>query len=454
MDRRRFFAGLGALGAAAALPGCRRTDECTTTSNPEHGHAGPTAAGHGEADETQAPASADDRFAALAGFCAGVQPIATAEYEQRIERVRARLTDARQAALIVEAGVDMRYFGGPAWGLSERPLLLVIPRVGEPTLHGPAFEHGTLEARQGALRLAIRTWHEHESPYAVVRKTLDDARLGRRETVAIGPTMRSFVADGLRSDGGCTLGSGAAAIESCRRIKSSAELALLRRANEATKVALAAAAPLARAGMSEAELADVIRSAQRAAGLDNVWVLALFGPNAAYPHGTPEGRTLAEGDLILVDTGGFLHGYASDITRTWAFPSVEAIDEPRRKAWAVVHQAQTAALEQIRPGVRCAEVDAAAREVVAKAGFDPDYGVFTHRLGHGIGMEVHEAPYLVRDAEHRLEVGNTMSNEPGIYVPGGFGIRLEDIVAVGEDGPEVFGPRAGSLELPFGSRSL
>src|SRR5690606_21520642 len=216
----------------------------------------------------------------------------------------------------------------------------------------------------------------------------------------------------------------------------------------------AAAAPLARAGMSEAVLADVLRAAQRAAGLDNVWVLALFGPNAAYPHGTPEGRTLAEGDLILVDTGGFLHGYASDITRTWAFPSVEAIDEPRRKAWAVVHQAQTAALEQIRPGVRCAEVDAAAREVVAKAGFDPDYGVFTHRLGHGIGMEVHEAPYLVRDAEHRLEVGNTMSNEPGIYVPGGFGIRLEDIVAVGEDGPEVFGPRAGSLELPFGSRSL
>jgi Xaa-Pro dipeptidase len=442
MHRRRFLAGVGVVGAAAAL-GCRRADQCvaapTNTPVPDE----PVIEGSGDA--------AADPFAALAGFCAGVEPITATEHEQRIERVRARLVDAGQGALIVEAGVDMRYFGGPGWGLSERPLLLVIPRAGEPTLIGPAFEHGTLEAKQGALRFAIRTWHEHESPYAVVRKTLDDAKLGRRDAIAIGSSMRSFVADGLRNDGGCKLGSGAVAIESCRRCKSTAELSLLRRANEATKAALAAAAPLARAGMSEAEFSELVRAAQRAAGLENVWVLTLFGPNAAYPHGTPEGRTLTEGDLVLVDTGGFLHGYASDITRTWGFPDPNAIDDARRKAWSVVLDAQTAALEKIRPGVRCAEVDAAARAVVAAAGFDPDYGVFTHRLGHGIGMEVHEAPYLVRDAEHRLEVGNTMSNEPGLYVPGEFGIRLEDIVAVGEQGPEVFGPRATSLDRPFGS---
>jgi Xaa-Pro dipeptidase len=394
--------------------------------------------------------SAPEPFVALAGFCAGVQPIGAAEHEERIERVRARLAESKHAALIVEAGVDMRYFGGPGGGLSEPPLLLVIPRAGEPTLIGPAFEHGTLEARQGALRFAVRTWHEHESPYAVVRQSLADAKLGRRDTFAIGPTMRSFVADGLRNDAGLSLGAGASAIECCRRVKSTAELALLRRANEATKAALAVAAPLAQPGMREAEFSELVRAAQRAAGLDNVWVLALFGPNAAYPHGTPEGRTLAEGDLILVDTGGFLHGYASDITRTWGFPDPTAIDESRRKAWSVVHEAQTAALAQIRPGVRCAQVDAAAREVIAAAGFDPDYGQFTHRLGHGIGMEVHEAPYLVRDAQHVLEVGNTMSNEPGLYVPGSFGIRIEDIVAVGDDGPELFGPRSSSLGQPFG----
>jgi len=345
----------------------------------------------------------------------------------------------------------MRYFGGPAWGLSERPLLLVIPCDADPVLIGPAFERNTLEARQGGLSFALRSWEEHESPYALVRGALDDAKLDQSALVATGPTMRSFVSEGLRAAAGRRgQGLGAAAIDRCRRVKSAAELALLRRANEATKAAIAAVAPLAEVGMREAEFADLIRAAQRAAGLEGVWVLALFGPNAAYPHGTPEGRTLADGDLILVDTGGFLHGYASDITRTWAFPDPSVVDDERRRAWTVVHAAQTAALAAMQPGVRCARVDAAAREVIAAAGFDPDYGQFTHRLGHGIGMEVHEAPYLVRDSDQRLEVGNTMSNEPGLYLPGEFGIRLEDIVAIGETGPEVFGPRASSLDQPFG----
>jgi Xaa-Pro dipeptidase len=346
----------------------------------------------------------------------------------------------------------MRYFGGPAWGLSERPLLLLIPRTGEPLLIGPAFEQGTLAARQGGLTFAQRSWEEHESPYALVRGALDEAKLERGAIVGIGPSMRNFVSEGLRSAGGRRgLAPAAGPIQGCRRIKSAAELALLRRANEATKAAIAAAAPLAEAGMSEAQFADLVRAAQRAAGLEGVWVLALFGPNAAYPHGTPEGRTLTPGDLLLVDTGGFLHGYASDITRTWAFPDPSVIDEARQRAWAVVHAAQTAALAVMRPGVRCAQVDAAAREVIAAAGFDPDYGAFTHRLGHGIGMEVHEPPYLVRASEQRLEQGNTMSNEPGVYLPGQFGIRIEDIVAIGEHGPELFGPRAGSLDDPFGA---
>jgi Xaa-Pro dipeptidase len=391
----------------------------------------------------------DDRYAGLAGVCAGVPAIATDEYEARLAAVQAQLAAADRGALIVEAGVDMRYLGGPSWGLSERPLLLVVPRAGEPTLIGPAFERGTLEARQGALGFAVRTWEEHESPYGRVAQTLDDAKVGRTATVAIGPAVRSFVADGLARAGGRTLASGAAVIEGCRRVKSTAELALLRRANEATKAALALAAPFARAGMHEHEFAEQIRAAQRAAGLENVWVLVLFGPNAAYPHGTPEGRTLTEGDLILVDTGGFLHGYASDITRTWAFPAPAAIDEQRRRAWQVVHDAQSAALAQFRPGVRAGSVDAAARAVIAAAGFDPDYAQFSHRLGHGIGMEVHEAPYLVRGSEQRLEPGNTMSNEPGLYLPGEFGIRLEDIVAVGEHGPELFGPRAAALDRPL-----
>ena len=187
--------------------------------------------------------------------------------------------------------------------------------------------------------------------------------------------------------------------------------------------------------------------AQARGGLSDVWVLALFGPNAAFPHGTARDRALQEGDLVLVDTGGSLHGYRSDITRTWALgtPPVAA-----RRAWDVVAAAQRAGLAAIRPGVACADGDAAARAVNEAAGFGSGYQRFTHRLGHGIGLEVHEHPYLVPGSTRILEPGMTMSDEPGIYEPGAFGVRIEDIVAVTDDGCEVFGPQVESLARPFG----
>lgn len=440
LGRRPFLAGLGALGAWAGVS-CQR--------GPAEPSCPPTAA------PARAAAASDERegFVELADFCAGVEPIATAEFEARLASVRERLEREGQGALIVEAGVDMRYLGGPRWGLSERPLLLVVPREADAFLLGPAFEAGTLAARQGPLGFEVRTWDEHQSPYAVAEGGLRDAGVGAGEGVAMPGATRSFVVDGLRAASDArALRADLGIVAAARRIKSPAELALLRRANEATKAALASAAARAQVGMHEREFAAIVREAQEAAGLDSVWVLALFGPNAAYPHGTPEGRELAAGDLILVDTGGFLHGYASDITRTWAFPEPAAIDRERARIWALVHEAQTAALAAAGPGVRCAEVDAAARSVIAAAGFDPDYGVFSHRLGHGIGMQVHEPPYLVRDSDRRLEVGNTMSDEPGVYLPGELGVRLEDIFTITGtgDGVEVFGPRAASLDDPFG----
>lgn len=444
----QFMAGVGALGLGAPLWGCQRADASACTSaSPDAGTVAPVVA-----PDKAVISDLSDPYMALAGFCDGATPIAASEYDDRLTRLRNQLAQSKQAALIVEAGVDMQYLGGPSWGLSERPLLLVIPRDADPLLIGPAFEAGTLEARQGPHRYAVQVWQEHESPYALVESHLHAAKLRANDAVAVGSATRAFVLDGLREAGTRRrFDSRPGALEACRRRKSPAELALLRRANEATQTAIAAASKHAREGMAEHELALHVREAQIAAGLQNPWALVLFGPNAAYPHGTPEGRKLQAGDLILVDTGGFLHGYASDITRTWAFPDPSAIDDERRRAWSIVRDAQAAALAKIRPGVRCAEVDAAAREVIAKAGFDRDYGHFSHRLGHGIGLQVHEAPYLVRDAEHVLEVGNTMSNEPGLYVPGQWGMRLEDIVAVGEQGPELFGTAAASLAEPFGS---
>jgi Xaa-Pro dipeptidase len=385
-------------------------------------------------------------YAQLAGACEGVPAIARAEYEARIEQVRARLHDRRLAAVIVEPGADMLWLGGPRWHRSERALLLMVPARGDVRLFGPAFEAGTLKTRTSGLNLALDTWDEHEDPHAQAVAAIKD-----RGPVVVGSDTRGFVIEGLRRVApGRGWSASTDVIEPLRRRKSPAELAILRRANEATKRAIAAAATHLREGMPEHEFATEVSAALAAAGLSDNWVLPLFGSNAAFPHGTPEGRSLAAGDLVLVDTGGFLHGYASDITRTWAFGDPAVIDDRRRAAWEVVRAAQAAALAAIRPGVRCAEVDAAARAVVAAAGFSADYGHFTHRLGHGIGMQVHEPPYLVREADHRLEPGNTMSDEPGLYLPGEFGIRLEDIVAVTETGAEVFGPLAESLERPFG----
>lgn len=388
-------------------------------------------------------------YAELAGACEGVPAIARAEYEARIEQVRARLHQRQLAAVIVEAGPDMLWLGGPRWGRSERALLLVVPVRGEARLVGPAFEAGTLlsKARTNGLDLPFVPWDEHEDPYALALAAITDPR----GPVVVGSDTRSFVVEGLRRVAPKRgFQPATEVIEPLRRRKSPAELAILRRVNEVTKRAIAAAATRLREGMHEHAFADEMSAALSAAGLTDTWVLPLFGPNAAYPHGTPQGRSLAAGDLVLVDTGGFLHGYASDITRTWAFGDPAAIDDRRRAAWLTVRAAQAAALAAIRPGVRCAEVDAAARAVIAAAGFDADYRHFTHRLGHGIGMQVHEPPYLVRNGEHRLEPGNTMSAEPGLYLPGEFGIRLEDIVAVTEHGAEVFGPLAESLERPFG----
>lgn len=340
----------------------------------------------------------------------------------------------------------MQYLAGARWGRSERPFLLVLPRTGEPWWVVPAFEERT--AREQLGDAPLRVWQEHESPYAIAAAGLVERGLDDR-SVAADPQLRSFVVEGLRETlGAGRMVSGATVVEGARMRKQPAELARLRRANEVTKAALRLVAEsMLREGMRQSELAEHIRRAQERAGLSEVWVLALFGPNAAFPHGTQEDRALQEGDLVLVDTGGSLHGYRSDITRTWAMgaPSPQA-----QRTWKAVARAQQAALERIRPGARCGDVDAAARAVIEAEGFGGDYQRFTHRLGHGIGLEVHEAPYLVSGSTRILEPGMTMSNEPGIYEPGVLGVRIEDIVAVTDEGCEVFGPSVESLERPFG----
>ena len=352
-------------------------------------------------------------------------------------------------ALWMEAGPTLTYFTGVRWGRSERPLLCCLSAGGSYGFVAPSFEQRTLLERAGEVEVIV--WDEHEPAYAGAAELA--GALGVRERdAALETTTRSFVGAGLARSGVARGWRAEANVgRETRIIKSQLELARLRRATEATKASLRAVAEIVTPGMTEDDVRRLVTDAQAAAGLQRVWALVLFGANASFPHGTNQRRVLAEDDLVLVDTGGFLHGYASDVTRTWAATEASRIDDGRRAAFDVVVRAQRAAMSMIVEGAEAARADARARAVIADAGYGADYETFTHRLGHGIGLEVHEAPYLVRGSTRRLSAGMTMSNEPGLYIPGRWGIRIEDIVAVTGSEPEVFGPRVESLEAPFGS---
>ncbi|MCG8421024.1 MAG: Xaa-Pro peptidase family protein [Proteobacteria bacterium] len=382
-------------------------------------------------------------FESLHGFCDGIDPPSQAEYEAHVARVQSRLRRLGLAAVVVEPGASMTYLSGVRWRLSERPFLLVVLAAGDPVWVCPSFERATARERIGA-QAEIASWYEHQDPYEQAARVIG-AGSGR---VAMDPTARLFVFAGLASALGADRIAAIDVVGDCRANKSDAELARLRRANCATKAAIRAAAAMARPAMNQQEFAAKIAAAQGAAGLSDVWVLCLFGPNAAFPHGTGQERQLRSGDFILVDTGGSLHGYRSDITRTWPFGRVSS---EARDVWEIVRRAQQAAMAKIAPGVPCSEPEAAARTVVEQAGYGPGYRYFTHRLGHGIGLQVHERPYLVRGNPRILQPGMTMSNEPGIYIPGQLGVRIEDIVAVTADGNEVFGPGVDSIDRPLGT---
>jgi Xaa-Pro dipeptidase len=350
--------------------------------------------------------------------------------------VKAAIQKAGLKAVVVEPGPNMTYLAGVRWGRSERPFVAVVRPGRGIAWVCPAFEERTALEQLGP-DANVHTWREHEDPFAVVAKIVGPGRA----PVGIDPDARGFIFNGTRKHVRAEIG--AAPLTGARLRKTPSELDRIRRANEATKAALSLVVARAVPPIKQSELAAEVRRAQEAAGLVDVWALVLFGPAAAFPHGTQEDRTLADGELVLVDTGGALHGYRSDISRTWA---VGKVGDDARAAWETVAEAQEAALALIRPGKRCGEPDAAARAVIAGAGFGEGYAAFTHRLGHGIGLQVHEEPYLRMDNPLLLEPGMTMSNEPGIYLPGNLGVRLEDIVAVTDDAPEVFGPRASRMD--------
>ncbi len=335
------------------------------------------------------------------------------------------LADHELAALVVVATSDLTWFTGVHWGLSERLFAWVLPREGEPVFICPAFEALRAEERIGAAGRMVQ-WQEHEDPFALM-----NGLLAGPGAVAFDPRGPWTFARRTQEATARELVDGHLISGRLRRQKSEHELALMTYANALTRLAIRRAFEQLEPGVKGSQVGAWVREEHQRLGSERSWVLPLIGAAAAYPHGTAEEPALKKGDGVLIDAGCQVHGYWSDLTRTIFFgePSAEAL-----KAWHAVKAAQSEAFERVAPGVSAAEVDARARATLAGAGYSADYQHLTHRLGHGIGLDVHEDPYFVRDNGHLLEPGNTLSDEPGIYVPGRFGVRQEDILAVTDTG--------------------
>lgn len=370
-------------------------------------------------------------------------PITEAEREQRRAKAQLLMKQLGYSAMLIEPGPNLSYFAGIDWGRSERLFALIIPQSGRPVVISPAFEQQRAED-QVADRFEIRVWQEDQNPEALVAQVLKDwnSTTGR---FAVDPSARTFVFTELGlARPGMDYGSAATIINQCRGIKSAHEIEIMRFANQITLQAYREAFKTLRVGMTQAELARNVASEMSKLGFQG-GALVLFGESSAYPHGLPKPRTLEANQVVLVDGGLSVHGYQSDMTRTVVFgtPSAEA-----QKVFDVVHEAQRRAVAFAGPGKRCGDVDAVARKVITDAGYGPDYRTFKHRLGHGIGLEGHEWPYLVRGSQIMLAAGMTFSDEPGIYQYGKFGIRLEDIMAITESGAEMLTPTQASLSFP------
>ncbi len=388
-------------------------------------------------------------IAALTPMTEGVAPITVDERRARLEKARGLMRDRGIDALMLTGGTSLAYFTGIRWGLSERLLAMILPRTGTPFVVAPAFEEDRareqLDNGPVGAEGEVLTWQEDEDPYRLVADGLRArgivaGTLGMEETVRfVFATGVATIAPGLRITSGTPITAG------CRTIKDDHELALMRHASVVTLKAYEAAYLAMEEGMTQQDVSGLVAEAHSRLGYSG-GASVQTGQYSALPHGSATPQTIREGTILLIDGGCGVEGYRSDLSRTFV------LGQPTQKmkdVFEIEFEAQTAALAAARPGVPCEDVDAAARKVIVDAGYGPDYKYFTHRVGHGMGMDGHEWPYLVRGNKLPLAPGMTFSDEPGIYLPGEFGVRLEDDMVITEDGAELFTPQSRSLEDPW-----
>lgn len=404
-----------------------------------------------EADPQQAGGAMPPSIAALTSMRDRAKPITVEERRARIDRARELMRANTLDAILLTGGTSLEYFTGMRWGLSERMLAVVVPVTGRAFLVCPAFEedraHEQVEKGPLADGADVRIWQEDESPSALVAdglKTLGSAS-GR---VGVEETVRYVFSDGVaHAAPAVTLTSATPVTAGCRGVKSAHEIELMRLASQVTLQAYHAAYQALKEGMTQDQFASLVSMAHRQLGFSGGAGVQV-GPYSALPHGSITPQVIKEGTILLIDGGCQVEGYNSDLSRTFVLG--KATDK-MKAVFAIEQRAQAAALAAARPGVECQAVDAAAREVITDAGYGPDYKYFTHRVGHGIGMDGHEWPYLVRGNALKLQPGMTFSDEPGIYIRGEFGVRLEDDMLITENGAELLTPTSPSLEDPFGN---
>ncbi|HEY0413668.1 MAG TPA: Xaa-Pro peptidase family protein [Allosphingosinicella sp.] len=385
--------------------------------------------------------------AALRPITADALPIGREERLARVAKAQALMRRHGLGAILIEPGGSLDYFTGIQWHRSERLTAAILPAQGEAVVVTPFFEEPSVRETLG-IPADVRTWQEDEDPLKLVAGALRD-RKAAAGAVGIEETVRFFAVDGLRRAlPGVVLRNAAPVTRGCRMIKSPRELALMRKATEITIAAYRYTWKRIEKGMNPADIAAIMNGATEALGGSPEFALILLGEASAYPHGSGKPQQVREGEVVLMDCGCTVHGYQSDVSRSFVFgePTAE-----QRKVWDQVHRGQEIAFAAARVGAPAGSVDDAVRRQYEAWGYGPGYRLpgTSHRTGHGIGLEGHEPVYLVHGETTPLAPGMCFSDEPGIYIPGKFGIRLEDCFYMTQGGPRWFSTPPPSIDRPF-----
>jgi len=391
--------------------------------------------------------AAEPDLSALKDMTTGAIPIGPEERARRLSRAQALMRANGIGAVVIEPGSSQVYFTGIHWGRSERALLAILPVEGQPCIVSPYFEEPRMRETL-AVPAEVRVWQEDEDPLKIVAGFLKDRKLAARP-IGIEETVRFFIPDMLaHALPGAKIVSANPVVRGCRMIKTPAELALMQLATDVTIAAYRWTYQRVEKGMTGRDIGALMDAATTKLGGDVEFSMALIGEAAAYPHGTRAVHKVAEGEIVLMDCGCTVEGYQSDVSRTFVYG---AASKEQRTVWDQAHEGQQTALAAARIGVPAGKVDEAVRALYEGFGYGPGYKLpgCSHRTGHGIGLDGHEPINLVRGETTKLAAGMCFSNEPGIYIPGKFGVRLEDCFHMTESGPQWFSEPPASIDAPF-----